>query len=209
MVFWFVDCRAIEEAKMRKSSGLLMMIAALTAFQVMTPHARAGPPTSAEKASTPGDRKAAAAQGITPVNVLINGPACGHRVSPSRARLHTSTRDLLRWQVQNSCGHDQPVLVCVYGAQTKTLKNPFKPCTPDAAVHDIGKVFIVGGHGQAKFDCVAEDATLQGRYKKQVFVGAAEIPAAGCPATLQLTAVPGSHAPHSVFLHALDVEVVP
>ena len=185
---------------MRKSS-IFQIICALAAFRVMLPDVQAAPQTTTPKPSTAGDRQAAAAPGVTPVNVLIKGPACDHHVSPPRVRLHTNTGDLLRWHVLNSCGQDQAVLVCVYGAQAKTLKNPFKQCTPDPAVYDIGRTFIVGGHAQVKFDCVA-DATLQGRYKKQVFVGATEIPAAGCPAALQLT-------PHTLPLHALDVEVVP
>jgi hypothetical protein len=154
--------------------------------------------------------KTAVAQAVTPVNVLIKN-TCAHEVHPPTAKLHTDTRDLLRWRIQNNCGQAQPVLICVYSKTTNRLKNPFKPCKPDPNVHDVGKIFIVASHDHATFDCATEDPNFQGKYRKQVRVGATEVPPAGCPAVFQrraTRAVPGAK-PVKILMHALDVDVVP
>jgi hypothetical protein len=187
--------------------GAVLMTVALSASAVMAQPARsAAPPKPQKSTAAP---KVPAAQGITPVNVLIKN-SCDHQVSPPTAKLHTTTKDLLRWRIQNNCGQDQPVLICVYEKTTNQLKNPFKPCAPDPSVHDVGKIFTVASHGHETFECATEDPSFHGKYRKQVRVGAAEVPSTGCPAVFQSQAPsPGTKSPVKIFMHALDIDVVP
>ena len=151
----------------------------------------------------------AAAQAVTPVNVLIKN-SCAHQVNPPTAKLHTSTKDLLRWRIQNDCGQAQPVLICVCSKATNLLKNPFKPCKPAPDVHDVGKTFVVASNDHAT--SIARPRTRSfGRVRKQVRVGTAEVPPPGCPGVFQrrtTKAVPGAK-PVKILMHALDVDVVP
>jgi hypothetical protein len=195
---------------MIESCGVLVLTATLIAIPAFPNEPGAGEPPQPRASAFPSGQ-GVGPQGITPVNVLIKN-SCGHQVTPPTAKLHTTTKDLLRWKVINNCAQAQPVLVCVYDGTTKLLKNPFKLCMPDPNVHDIGKTFIVAAHGQDTFDCAAEDPNFHGKYKKQVRVGAAEVPASGCPTIFQQSLtkpVSGKNDPVKIYLHALDVEVVP
>ena len=122
---------------MIESRGVLVLTVSLMAIPAFPSEPGAGEPPKPQAPAFPSGQ-AVATQGITPVNVLIKN-SCGHQVTPPTAKVHTTTRDLLRWKVINNCAQPQPVLVCVYDATTKLLKNPFKPCMPDPNVHDIGK----------------------------------------------------------------------
>jgi hypothetical protein len=186
--------------------GVVLTTVALSVIAVMTQPVRGEAPPTLQK--SPAAAAAAPGPATTPVNVLIK-ISCGHQVSPPTAKLHTSTRDLLRWRIQNNCVQDQPVLICVYEIATNQLKNPFKPCRPDPNVHDVGKVFTVASHGTETFECATEDPNFHGKYRKQVRVGAAEVPPTGCPQAFQASVPKSADGKLKIFMHALDVDVLP
>jgi len=190
---------------MTKSTLVLVLVAA-SAIVVATPSdARDAPPSPAPKPSPAAPRSGAAvpAAGVTPVNVVLSGPNCGHRVSPPSANLHRNSHGLLRWNIQNSCSVAKPILLCVYDAKSQALVNPFFPCTPDPNSHDVGKTFPVSAHDHVTFDCTARD---DGNYLKQVRVGN-EVPPGGCPSIFQRAAtVDGKE---KLLTHALDITIEP
>jgi hypothetical protein len=184
------------------------MAVVLGAIVMTMPRVRGAAPSKPQKQTSPAAPKATAGPAITPVNVVIK-PTCGHKVTPMAATLHARRKDRLRWLVVNNCGQDQPVLLCVYDANTLTLKNPFTRCSPDPNVHDIGKPFISAAHGPpTQFECAVEDENLKGKYKKQVRVGTDEVPSTGCPQIFQAKATKTADT-FTIFMHALDIDVVP
>jgi hypothetical protein len=68
----------------------------------------------------------------------------------------------------------------------------------------------VAPNENVQFDCrVVPDASSQGSYKKQVRVGAAEVPTAGCPQIFQGAVPKSPGGKFDIFMHALDIDVVP
>ena len=137
------------------------------------------------------------------VTLFVDGTGCGHDIEPKPVRLQKEKQGAIGWRIQNDCGIQRRVLVCMYDAQGK-ISNPFDTCETVPPGLGIGTPFtLAASGGKAEIDCPAKTG---GNYLAAVFVGD-EVRSSGCPASPpKERAVP---AGDKTFTHRLAIEIVP